>query len=187
MDADDRNLPHRAERVCHLLETSAAQLIYTRIRFMNSSGVPGALKQSLEPYSYDFLRLFNFITNPGTAFTRAAYEVAGGCLCHQLSRSEDYEFFLRMAQANVLIEPVDEQHVLYRKHRQSLTAQSLILQHRMIMKVRQLHQIPPFPLSTVLLHASPTLAAAFHRSRRMRRLWRDDRWSRSLSDRFFGW
>lgn len=187
LDADDISLAHRAARVCDLLEPTVAQLIYTRIRFMNSSGVPGALKPSLEPYSLELLRLFNFITNPGTAFTRAAYERAGGWLCQQLSRSEDYELFLRMAQLNVLIQPVDEVHVLYRKHSLSLTALSFNLQHQSIMQVRQLHQLSPFPLSTLLIHASPTLAAAFKRSRRLRCLWRDDRWPRSFRERLSGW
>lgn len=187
LDADDRCLPHRAARVCALLDPTCAQLIYTRIRFMNSGGVPGLLKASLEPFSLELLRLFNFITNPGTAFTRAAYDRAGAWLCQQLSRSEDYELFLRMAQANVLMQPVDEVHVLYRKHARSLTAQSFKLQHRAIMQVRQLHRLPPFPLSTLLSHASPVLADAFRRSRRLRRLWRDDRWPRSFQERLTGW
>lgn len=187
LDADDISLTHRAARVCDLLDPTVAQLIYTRIRFMNSSGVPGALKPSLEPYSLELLRLFNFITNPGTAFTRAAYNHSGSYLNHQLPLAEDYELFLRMAQLNVLIQPIDEVHVLYRKHQQSLTAQYFVLQHRAIMQVRQLHQLSPFPLSTLLTRASPTLATSFKRSRRLRCLWRDDRWPRSFRERLSGW
>lgn len=187
LDADDLALPQRASRCLTLLEPSAPQLIYTRVQFMSAAGRPGAPKPWLEPHNPQLLRLINVITNPGTAFTRAAYTAAGGHYAPELPVAEDYDLYLRMQAAGVAIGAVDEIHVLYRKHRASLTGGRPARLHRAIMQVRQRQGIAPFPLQLIERYASPQLWQQLRRSRAQRRLWRDDRWPRSLPQALLGW
>ena len=187
LDADDMALPERASRCLALLEPTAPQLIYTRVQFMTPAGRPGPPKPWLEPYNPQLLRLINMITNPGTAFTRAAYASAGGYYAPELAMAEDYDLYLRMQAAGVAIRAVDEIHVLYRKHRASLTGGRPLPLHQAIMQVRQRLRIAPFPLQLIARYASPQLWQQLRRSRAQRRLWRDDRWPRSLPQALLGW
>ena len=187
LEADDIALPQRASRCLALLDADAPQLIYTRVQFMNPAGQPGAPKPWLEPHTPQLLRLLNVNTNPGTAFTQAAYAAAGGHYASDLAVAEDYDLYLRMQAAAVAISAVDEIHVLYRKHRASLTGRRPALLHRSIMQVRQRHGIAPFPLQLIERYASPQLWQQLCRSRSQRCLWRDDRWPRSLPQALLGW
>jgi glycosyltransferase involved in cell wall biosynthesis len=187
LDADDIALPQRASRCLALLDPTAPQLIYTRVQFMAASGRTGPPKPWLEPHQPQLLRLINTITNPGTAFTRAAYAAAGGHYDPQLAVAEDYDLYLRMQDAGVAIDAVDEIHVLYRKHGASLTGGRPARQHQAIMQVRQRRGIAPFPLQLIARYASPQLWQQLRRSRAERRLWRDDRWPRSLPQALLGW
>ncbi|MCX5937349.1 MAG: glycosyltransferase [Cyanobium sp. LacPavin_0920_WC12_MAG_62_9] len=187
LDADDMALPQRASRCLALLEPTVPQLIYTRVQFMNPAGQPGTPKPWLEPHNPQLLRLINMITNPGTAFTRAAYASAGGYYAPELAMAEDYDLYLRMQAAGVAIRAVDEIHVLYRKHRASLTGGRPGCLHQAIMQVRQGLGVAPFPLQLIARYASPQLWQQLRRSRAQRRLWRDDRWPRSLPQALLGW
>lgn len=187
LDADDMALPQRASRCLALLEPTAPQLIYTRVQFMTPAGGPGPPKPWLEPHNPQLLRLINMITNPGTAFTRAAYASAGGYYAPELAMAEDYDLYLRMQAAGVAIRAVDEIHVLYRKHPASLTGGRPARLHQAIMQVRQRLQIAPFPLQLIARYASPPLWQQLCRSRAQRRLWRDDRWPSSLPQALLGW
>lgn len=187
LDADDIALPQRASRCLALLDPDAPQLIYTRVRFMNKAGRPGSTKPWLEPYNPQLLRLINVITNPGTAFTRAAYIAAGECYAEELTLAEDYDLYLRMQASGVAIRSADEVHVHYRKHRGSLTGRCSARLHQAIMQVRHRQDIAPFPLKLIQRYASPQLWGLLSRSRAQRSLWRDDRWPRTLPQRLLGW
>jgi glycosyltransferase involved in cell wall biosynthesis len=187
LDADDIALPQRASRCLALLEPSAAQLIYTRVQFMDASGRPGAIKANLEPHQPALLQRFNYITNPGTAFTRLAWDAAGGACNPALTMAEDYELYLRMQAAGVHLQAIDEVHVRYRKHRRSLTARRARQLHAAIMQVRRLRGVEPFGLAQLAQWASPALWRTLQGSRSLRRLWRDDRWPRSLPEVVLGW
>ena len=77
LDSDDLNHPHRAA-AAGAAGTESPRLIYTRVHLFSSSNPKGHAKPVLQPFSAPLLEMLNFITNPGTAFNRAAYQAAGG-------------------------------------------------------------------------------------------------------------
>ena len=78
LDSDDLNHPHRAADCLELLNGTHPRMIYTRVHFFSSSNPRGHAKAVFQPFSAPLLEMMNFITNPGTAFNRAAYTAAGG-------------------------------------------------------------------------------------------------------------
>lgn len=177
LDSDDLNHPHRAARCLQLLNPSNPELIYTRVRLFSSARPEGRPKPVLQPFSSALLEMVNFITNPGTAFTRMAFEAAGEGFRHGLTMAEDYDLYLRMARAGVAIQAVDEEHVSYRKHPQATTANSNSTLHDAIMQVRILNQVEPFPLEAIRSHALPELSSNLLNDAAQRALWIDDRWT----------
>lgn len=177
LDSDDLNNPHRAARCLELLDANAPQLIYTRVRLFSAARPAGRLKPVLQPFSAALLEMFNFITNPGTAFTRKAFEVAGGGFRPSLSLAEDYDLYLRMARAGVTISAIDEEHVSYRKHPKATTRRRQTELHEAVMTVRRLNGVTPFPVEAIRTHALPELARNLLDNPDQRALWQDDRWN----------
>lgn len=177
LDGDDINQAHRAGRCLELLEGGSPRLIYTRVRLFRSGSSRSRAKPILQPYSAPLLERFNFITNPGTAFNRAAYAAAGAHYDTSLAMAEDYELYLRMSRAGVAIEAIDEEHVCYRKHPDSTTAGRPEALHAAIMQVRRKHGVPPFPLEAIAAHALPQLSHNLLHNPANRELWSDDRWN----------
>ncbi len=176
MDADDLSHPYRAARCLDLLGDGRPRLIYTRVRLFSRANPAGRPKPLLHPYQPLLFTRFNFITNPGTAFNAEAYRLAGAFYNHALPMAEDYDLYLRMAQAGVEIRAVDEEHVSYRKDAQSTTAGRAEDLHAAIMNVRRNNGIPPFPLESIANDALPELWAAIAADPAAQQLWRDDRW-----------
>lgn len=176
LDGDDINVPQRAGRCLELLEGETARLIYTRVRLFSCGSPHSRPKPILQPFSAPLLEQFNFITNPGTAFNRAAYSAAGAHYDADLAMAEDYELYLRMSRAGVVIDAIDEEHVCYRKHPGSTTAGQVAALHAAIMQVRRKHAVPPFPLEAIAEHALPALAHNLLSDPANRALWSDDRW-----------
>ena len=176
LDSDDLNHPHRAARCQELLDPDHPQLIYTRVRLFSAANPSGRAKPLLQPYSGPLLEMMNFITNPGTAFTRRAIEEAGGGFRHSLSLAEDYDLYLRMARAGVAIRAIDEEHVSYRKHADATTSRRQTELHDAVMAVRVLNHVKPFPLEAIQAHALPKLTRNLLDNPDQRALWQDDRW-----------
>ena len=177
LDSDDLNHPHRAARCLELLEPQQAQLIYSRVRLFSQERPVGRPKPLLQPFSATLLEMVNFITNPGTAFTRRAFDAPGQGFRSEFSMAEDYDLYLRMARAGVAIKAVDEEHVSYRKHAQATTANRNTALHAAIMQVRILNQVAPFPLEAIRHHALPQLCSNLLDNPEQRALWSDDRWT----------
>ena len=176
LDSDDLNHPHRAARCCELLDPNEAQLIYTRVRLFSRDRPAGRPKPVLQPFSAALLEMFNFITNPGTAFTRQALNAAGEWFRPSLTLAEDYDLYLRMARAGVTIRAIDEEHVSYRKHTEAATSLRYAELHEAIMNVRRLNKVAPFPLEATHDHALPELSQNLLNNPDQRALWQDDRW-----------
>ena len=177
LDSDDLNNPHRAARCLELLDPNKPQLIYTRVRLFSESRPAGRPKPVLQPFSAALLEMVNFITNPGTAFTRRALDAAGGGFRPSLSLAEDYDLYLRMARAGVSVRAIDEEHVSYRKHPEAATHRRQAELHDAVMTVRHLNGVHPFPLEAIRNHALPQLARNLLDNPDQRALWQDDRWS----------
>ena len=177
LDSDDLNHPHRAARCRALLDPAQPQLIYTRVRLFSDRQPEGRAKPVLQPFSAPLLEMMNFITNPGTAFTRRAMEAVDLGFRPELTMAEDYDLYLRMARAGVAIREVDEEHVSYRKHPGATTSQRRDELHAAVMQVRELNDVRPFPLDAVRDHALPELCRNLLENPDQRALWNDDRWS----------
>ena len=121
--------------------------------------------------------MINFITNPGTAFTRLAIEAARGGFNPNLSLAEDYDLYLRMARADVTIRAIDEEHVSYRKHHAATTLRRQAELHKAVMTVRKLNHVMPFPIAAIGHYALPELTRNVLDHPDQRALWQDDRWS----------
>ena len=177
LDSDDLNHPHRAARCRALLDPAQPQLIYTRVRLFSDRRPEGRPKPVLQPFSAPLLEMVNFITNPGTAFTRRAIETVDQGFRPKLTMAEDYDLYLRMARAGVAIREVDEEHVSYRKHPGATTSQRSHELHAAVMRVRELNDVQPFPLDAIRDHALPALCQNLLEDPDQRALWNDDRWS----------
>ena len=176
LDSDDLNHPHRAAECQELLSTESPRLIYTRVHLFSSSNPKGHAKPVFQPFSAPLLEMMNFITNPGTAFNRAAYEAAGGSYNRCLALATDYDQYLRMARAGVSILGLDRIHVSYRKHAGAVTAGQGDALHAAVMQVREYNAVAPFPLEAIRAHALPDLCRNVLENPEQRALWRDDRW-----------
>ena len=177
LDSDDLNHPDRAARCRELLDPTEPQLIYTRVRLFSDRRPEGRPKRVLQPFSAPLLEMVNFITNPGTAFTRRAIEVVDQGFRPELTMAEDYDLYLRMARAGVAIREVDEEHVSYRKHPGATTSQRRDELHAAVMRVRELNDVRPFPLDAIRDQALPALCRNLLEDPDQRALWSDDRWS----------
>ncbi len=178
LDSDDLNHPHRGARCQELLDPSQAELIYTRVRLFSADRPSGRPKPLLQPFSNALLEKINFITNPGTAFTRRAVDAAGSGFRPNLTLAEDYDLYLRMAKAGVSIRAIDEEHVSYRKHPEAATSRRQDELHDAVMTVRRLNGLPPFPLEAIQADALQELASNILNNADQRTLWQDDRWSK---------
>ena len=177
LDSDDLNHPDRAARCRALLDPAEPQLIYTRVRLFSDRRPEGRPKTVLQPFSAPLLEMMNFITNPGTAFTRRAIQAVDQGFRPELTMAEDYDLYLRMARAGVAIREVDEEHVSYRKHPNATTSRRQDELHAAVMRVRELNEVRPFPLDAIRDHALPALCRNLLENPDQRALWSDDRWS----------
>ena len=177
LDSDDLNHPDRAARCRALLDPTKPQLIYTRVRLFSDRRPEGRPKTVLQPFSAPLLEMMNFITNPGTAFTRRAIQAVDQGFRPELTMAEDYDLYLRMARAGVAIREVDEEHVSYRKHPGATTSRRRDELHAAVMRVRELNDVQPFPLDAIRDHAHPALCRNLLENPDQRALWSDDRWS----------
>ena len=179
LDSDDINYPQRAARCFQLLNSPSPKLLYTRVVHFSASNISGKPKKILQPYNQKLLEMLNYITNPGTAFNRSAYLLAGSFYDHSLRLATDYDQFLRMCFAGVNILAVDEVHVCYRKHQNAVTSGADKELHNAIMQIRKQHDISPFPLESIGDYALPEIYNNIKENPRQRRLWTDDRWRKT--------
>ena len=177
LDSDDLNHPHRAADCLELLNGTHPRMIYTRVHFFSSSNPRGHAKAVFQPFSAPLLEMMNFITNPGTAFNRAAYTAAGSFYNRRLALATDYDQYLRMARAGVAMLGVDRTHVSYRKHAGAVTAGRADALHEAVMQVRIDNNVCPFPIDAITAHALPELSRNVLENPEQRALWTDDRWS----------
>lgn len=182
LDSDDLNKPERAYQCVSLLQTHMPEMIYTRVCFFDHETGAVNNKPLFVEHNSGLLEKFNYITNPGTAFTRLAYEKAGGHYDTTLEVAEDYELYLRMQRAGVRIKAVDEQHVYYRKNIESATYRTSEIQSNAIHQIRVKHGVKPFSLRDLKESAPPELWKAISTSQEMRRIWIDRRCEASIMD-----
>jgi glycosyltransferase involved in cell wall biosynthesis len=177
LDSDDLNHPQRAARCHELLKVPTPRMLYTRVHLFSNTNPSGRPKPVFQPFNAKLLEMVNFITNPGTAFNRAAYTTAGGHYNTSLKLATDYDQFLRMARAGVSMIGLDEMHVSYRKHAGAVTSGAGEALHRAVMQIRQQNNVTPFPIEAIRPHSLPELCHNILDNPEQRALWTDDRWN----------
>jgi glycosyltransferase involved in cell wall biosynthesis len=185
LDSDDISHPHRSYNCKELLQGDTPKLIYTRIRFFDHFTGRDRRKPILEPHNPDLLLLFNYITNPGTAFNRKAYEAAGAYYDSSLEVSEDYDLYIRMMKAGVRIEAVDEEHVSYRKGFNSLTFGASSRVAKSVEQIRLKHNVQAFSLERIKELASSALWNTICADSELQEVWKDRRYDQAGSTELF--
>lgn len=175
LDSDDISSPLRADRCSALMQEGGEQLIYTRVCFFNDKTGQTQVKPILTEHNPALLEKFNYITNPGTAFTRKAYEAAGGFYDTDLDIGEDYDLYLRMQEAGVWIRAIDEQHVYYRKGAESATFEAAARISDSVERIRRKHNIARFSWDELLELAPEDLRRALREDQSMKVIWSDRR------------
>tara|TARA_X000000950_G_C13852620_1_gene635191 strand:+ start:43 stop:849 length:807 start_codon:yes stop_codon:yes gene_type:complete len=176
LDSDDLNYPNRAARCLEILRGLTPKLLYSRVMHFGKNNPSGTIKPALQPFNAKLLNMYNYITNPGTAFNRSAYNLAGSHYDCSLELATDYDQYLRMSLANVNIMAIDEVHVGYRKHPGAVTSGKHLELHRAIMQIREKHKISPFPLQAIGNYALPEIYQNIVNNPNQKALWTDDRW-----------
>jgi len=174
LDSDDISYPFRAARCFDLLKHNRPTSLYTRVHLFSDNNPSGHYKPVLQPFNKDLLFRFNFITNPGTAFTREAYNSAGAFYRASLHMAEDYDLYIRMCKAGVEFLCIDECHVMYNKGSHSLTSNSKSLKHH-IGVVRYLNQLPFVTYDDIQYYCLPALWSNLKSNPMMRYIWSDAR------------
>lgn len=176
LDSDDISYPNRAARCLDVLKGISPKLLYSRVSHFSETNPIGKIKSTFQPFSRKLLEMYNFITNPGTAFNRSAYVRAGSYYDLNLKLATDYEQFLRMSQSGVDIFGIDEVHVLYRKHQGAATSGASSEMHRAIMQIRDKLNIEAFPLKAISEYALPEIYHNILNDPKQKSLWTDERW-----------
>jgi len=170
-DADDISYPVRAARCLEILDSKEPMCLYTKPRVF-SGQMPSGKEKKLHLYNEELLLRFNFITNPGTAFTRKAYTIAGGYYERCLMIGEDYELFIRMSKAGVKFLAINEVHVCYRKHEFSATYAKKEEIMKNIDKIRRLHEISKFNDRILIDSLQEDYKEVFMNDKEMMTMWR---------------
>lgn len=171
-DGDDFSRPQRAQRTLEIMTKENADAFYSNLEFFES-GTDKRWTRLFQPYDAELFQMFNFMTNPGTAFRKDMFEKAGG-FDPEFELSEDYDLYLRMFNLGAKFAYTEEILVEYRRDAGSASIKNFGRMHEFIMKTRIKNNIKPFNIEDVRKYALADLAENIL-SEGGRKVWRDDR------------
>lgn len=174
-DGDDLNHPNRARVTYELMTQNGYDVFYCNL----NDYIPAENKfkpRIFQPFNAELFKMFNFITNPGTACAKEIFEKAGG-FDPEFSLSEDYDLWLRMLQAGAKFGFTEEILVDYRRSSGSVSVTKFSQMHEYIMKTRIKNNIPPFDIESVRKFALPEITNQIL-SEKGYELWKDDRYQK---------
>lgn len=125
LDGDDAWLPHHLSLLLQAYGDGPGIVSPMAVAWRPESSKPIAWEEPLQrapkPGDRDLAHLLvdNWLFT-GSLFERAAYEAAGGCYRHRLS--EDWDLWIRLLAGDAPVTVLDEPTVLYRVHKESLSA-----------------------------------------------------------------
>jgi glycosyltransferase involved in cell wall biosynthesis len=175
-DGDDINHPERARITCEEMIKNNYDVFYSQLM----DYIPEQnkkVKHLFQPFNAKLFKMFNFMTNPSTAFLRSIYQKAGG-FDPAFQISEDYDLYLRMLKNGAKFGYTRQILVDYRRSPESISISKFSLMHECIMKSRIKNNIPPFDIEEVRKYALPEIAEAVL-NERGKKLWQDDRFVQS--------
>lgn len=179
-DGDDISLPGRARITYDLMIKDNLDAFYCNL----NDYIPEQNKliaRQFQPFNAELLKMFNYITNPGTAYKREMIDKAGD-FDPEFVLSEDYDLWLRMLNAGAKFGYTEEILVNYRRSAGSVSISKFSDMHDFIMKTRIKNEIPPFDINNVKKYALPVIADAVLSEKGIE-LWKDDRYREMESDK----
>ncbi|MEK7142640.1 MAG: glycosyltransferase [Patescibacteria group bacterium] len=171
-DGDDINEPDRARVIYDLMAKNNYDVFYSNM-YDYFPAKNKKIKRKFQPFNAALFKMFNFMTNPGTAFRKSKFlEVEG--FDPGFVVSEDYDLWLRILNAGAKFGYTEKILVNYRYSANSLSRASLSRIHDYVMKTRIKNKIPPFDIGEIKKYALPEIAEQVL-SKRGREVWQDDR------------
>jgi glycosyltransferase involved in cell wall biosynthesis len=178
-DGDDISHPQRARLTYDLMTKNDYDIFYTNLNdYIPEQGK--LIPRKFQPFNLDLFRMFNFITNPGTAYRKSLFLKAGG-FDPKFSLSEDYDLWLRMLNAGAKVGYTDQILVDYRRSSGSVTVGKHDLMHEAVMQTRIKNNIPPFDINDVQKYALPSVAADLM-TKKGHDFWQDDRFTAEFKE-----
>jgi glycosyltransferase involved in cell wall biosynthesis len=178
-DGDDISRPQRARRTCEIMAKENADVFYSDLEYFES-GTNKRWTKIFQPFNPQLFRMFNFMTNPGTAFTKEIFLKAGG-FDPSFVLSEDYDLYLRMLNLDAKFAYTDEILVNYRRDSGSASIKKYDQTHDYIMKARIKDNITPFNIEDAKRYALPEIAKNIL-SENGKKLWQDDRFTAEIKE-----
>lgn len=171
-DGDDISLPERARITYDAMIEQNLDVFYSNLNdYIPDQGK--ILPRKFQPFNAELFKMFNFITNPGTAYKKDLFLQVGG-FDPEFSLSEDYDLWLRMLNAGAKFGYTDKILVNYRRSSGSVTVEKHDQMHQAVMQTRIKNNISPFDINDVQKYALPEIAADLM-TQKGHAFWMDDR------------
>lgn len=169
-DGDDINWPARAHVIYEYMTKNKCDLFYSHvvIYFPNNNK---HYDYPFQPFNPDLYRMFNFITNPGTAFRKDIFTKVGG-FDPNFILSEDYDLYLRILNAGGKFCYSNLVLAEYRIGTQNATVEKRAMLHEFIQKARIKNNLPPVNIDNIKKYAENEIADNVLYERE---IWQDDR------------
>lgn len=172
-DGDDISRPQRARVTYEIMTKNSCDAFYSNLEYFIAEE-DRRWTPVFQPFNAELFKMFNFMTNPGTAYRKDVFIKAGG-YDPEFVLSEDYDLWLRILNNGGKFCYTREILVDYRRSPGSVSLGKPDELHQFIMKTRIKNRIPPFDISDVKQFAEPTIAD-YILSNGGRRVWKDDRY-----------
>lgn len=169
-DGDDINWPARAHVIYEFMTKNKCDLFYSHvvIYFTNNNK---HYDYPFQPFNAELYRMFNFITNPGTAFRKDIFTKVGG-FDPEFSLSEDYDLYLRILNAGGKVCYSNLVLAEYRIGTKNVTVEKKEMLHDFIQKARIKNNIPPVNIDEITKYAEKEIADNILYERKV---WQDER------------
>jgi len=175
-DGDDISRSHRARTTYEIMTKNNCDVFYCNLEYFIAEENK-KWTTTFQPFNAELFKIFNFVTNPGTAFKKGKFLEIGG-FDPEFKLSEDYDLWLRMSNAGAKFCYTKEILVNYRRGPESTSTKNFGQMHEYIQKTRIKNHIPPFNIEDVEKYALPEIAKNIL-SEKGRLLWQDDRFKKN--------
>lgn len=171
-DGDDISRPQRARKTYQAMTENKYDAFYSNLEFFNLEE-DKRWTVNFQPFVADLLPIFNYMTNPGTAYRKEVILKVGG-FDPNFFLSEDYDVWLRFLKAGAKFGCTEEILVNYRRGSGSVSIEKFAQTHEYIQKARIKNDFPPIDIEKAKDLATPEIAASIL-CENGRKLWQDDR------------
>lgn len=179
-DGDDISRPQRARVTYETMIKNQLDAFYSNLEYFNSEENK-RWTVNFQPFVAELLPMFNFITNPGSAYRKDMVLKVGG-FDPNFVLSEDYDVWLRFLKAGAKFGCSEEILVNYRRNSGSTSIKKFDETHDYIQKARIKNDFPPMNIEDVVHLAKPEIAVDIL-SEKGRKLWPDDRYEAPKGDK----